>query len=85
LRVGASTGASGLSVTTGSVVVVTFMEPFVGLSGDKMLNGALGMWLWRGILLDATVGFKDIVDVVEFDGIGAGVSGESVLDPKYLV
>ncbi len=67
------------------VVVVTFMEPFAGLSEDNMLNGSLGMWLWRGILLDAPVGFKDIVDVVEFDGIGAGVSGESVPDPKYPV
>jgi hypothetical protein len=63
------------------VVVLTFMEPFVGLSEDNMLNGSLGMWLWRGILLDAPVGFKDIGDAVEFDGIGAGGSDKSVPDP----
>ncbi len=64
------------------VVVVIFMDPFVGLSEDNMLNGSLGTWLWRGNSLDAIVGFKDIGDVVEFDGIGAGVSDETVPDPN---
>jgi hypothetical protein len=45
-RVGVSVGTIGSLVTLiGRVVVVVFMDPFVGLSEDNMLSGSLGMWL----------------------------------------